>query len=180
QGHRVTSAGSLDGRRDWAKHTKLKDCNPWFHGKNPTTRSSNSQHRRGLPTAWRTVWIGRSESIRGVAGLVATMWVALTVALWAALACAQDGGPKKLIYYGWDVRDTQYVRDRWREMEQMPFDGTGIVVVVDRQAWRRGKTDTGNQLGWLLMGRRAFRIEEFREAIADLKVAKWRTFTDNF
>jgi len=106
----------------------------------------------------------------------------LAVALWAAAApaYAQDGGTKKLIYYGWGVRDTQYVRDHWQEMEQMPFDGTGIVVVVDRQAWRQGKTDTSNQLGWLVMGSRAFRVEEFREAIADLRAAKWRRFTDNF
>jgi hypothetical protein len=96
-----------------------------------------------------------------------------------APAGAQDD-PKKLIYYGWGVPDTQYVRDHWREMEQMPFDGTGIVVGVDRPAWQRGKTDTGNQLGWLVMGRRTFLVEEFRQSIADLKAARWRRFSDNF
>jgi len=102
--------------------------------------------------------------------------------LWLAcsLGWAQDGSAKKLIYYGWGIRDTQYVRDHWQEMEKMPFDGTGIIVAVDRQAWQQGKTDTGNQLGWQVMGKRAFRVEEFRDAIADLKTAKWRTFTDNF
>jgi hypothetical protein len=62
----------------------------------------------------------------------------------------------------------------------MPFDGTGIVVAVDRQAWQQGKTDTSNQLGWQVMGKRLFRIEEFHETIADLQAAKWRTLTDNF
>ncbi len=62
----------------------------------------------------------------------------------------------------------------------MPFDGTGIVVAVDRQSWGQGKTDTGNQLGWLVMGTRAFRVEEFRPAIADLRAAEWRRFGDNF
>lgn len=102
--------------------------------------------------------------------------------LWLAcsLGWAQDGGAKKLIYYGWGIRDTQYIRDHWQDMEKMPFDGTGISVAVDRQAWQQGKTDTGNQLGWQLMGKRAFHIEEFHDAIADLKAAKWRTFTDNF
>src|SRR5439155_16504150 len=40
--------------------------------------------------------------------------------------------------------------------------------------------DTGNQLAWQMMGQRAFREEEFRDAIADLKEAKWKRFTDNF
>ena len=106
--------------------------------------------------------------------------LAFLVGLLPGPALAQDAGPKKLIYYGWGVRDTQYVRDHWRGMEQMPFDGMGIVVAVDRRAWQQGKTDTGNQLGWLVMGRRAFLVEEFRLPIADLRAAGWRTFSDNF
>jgi hypothetical protein len=65
-------------------------------------------------------------------------------------------------------------------MEQMPFDGTGIIVAIDRQGWQQGKQATDNQLGWQVMGKRQFRIEEFGEAMADLKAAKWRMFTDNF
>jgi len=65
-------------------------------------------------------------------------------------------------------------------MEKMPFDGMGITVAVDRQAWQQGKRDTGNQLGWQAMGRRAFQVEEFRDAIADLTAAQWQTMTDNF
>ena len=87
---------------------------------------------------------------------------------------------KKLIYYGWGSPDTMYVRDHWREMEEMPFDGVGIVVPLDRRAWQQGKRDTGNQLGWQLMGKKGFRIEDFRDTIADLKAANWRKFTDNF
>lgn len=100
--------------------------------------------------------------------------------LWWAHGWTREEGAKKLIYYGWGVRDTQYVRDHWRQMEEMPFDGVGIVVAVDRQAWQRGEVSTGNQLGWQMMGKRLFREEEFREAMADLKAATWRTFTDNF
>jgi hypothetical protein len=88
--------------------------------------------------------------------------------------------PKKLIYYGWGSPDTQYVREHWQEMEQIPFDGVGIVVAVDRQAWQQGKHDTGNQLGWQAMGRRAFQPEEFRDAITDLMTAQWHTMTNNF
>jgi hypothetical protein len=95
-------------------------------------------------------------------------------------AWAQDGSSKKLIYFGWGSRDTQYVRDHWREMEDIPFDGTGILVAVDRHAWRQGTTAPANQLGWQLMGQRAFQLDQFREAITDLKAAKWQRFTDNF
>jgi hypothetical protein len=104
----------------------------------------------------------------------------LWLVLWCIPAWAQGPGAKKLIYFGWGVRDTQYVREHWQEMEQMPFDGTGIIVAVDRQGWQQGRQATDNQLGWQVMGKRSFRIEEFQEAIADLKAAKWRAFTDNF
>lgn len=87
---------------------------------------------------------------------------------------------KKLIYYGWGTRDTMYVREHWQEMEKMPFDGIGITVAIDRKAWQQGKTDTGNMLDWHLFGPKAFRLDDFRPAIADLKAAKWQKFTDNF
>lgn len=121
-----------------------------------------------------------------------TKWLFLLAiaGLWLVPACelgspslaieTQAGGAKKLIYYGWGIRDTQYIRDHWQEMEEIPFDGVGIVVAVDRQAWQRGERSTINQLGWQVMGQRPFHVEEFREVIADLKAARWRTFTDNF
>jgi hypothetical protein len=87
---------------------------------------------------------------------------------------------KKLIYYGWGSPDTRYVREQWIQMEEMPFDGVGIVVPVDRRAWAGGKRDTGNQLGWQVVGEREFRVDDFRDAIQDLKTAKWRKFSDNF
>jgi hypothetical protein len=107
-------------------------------------------------------------------------WCVLCLALWCAPVWAQASGAKKLIYYGWGIRDTQYIREHWHEMEQMPFDGMGIIVAIDRQGWQQGRQATDNQLGWQVMGKRLFRIEEFREAIEDLKAAKWRAFTDNF
>ena len=44
----------------------------------------------------------------------------------------------------------------------------------------RHRQVTDNQLGWQVMTKRLVRIEEFREAITDLKAAKWRAFIDNF
>src|SRR6266581_7646529 len=78
------------------------------------------------------------------------------VVLWPMQACAQNAAAKKLIYYGWGIPDTQYVRDHWSQMEAMPFDGVGIVVAIDRQAWQRGERSTENELGWQVMGPRAF------------------------
>ena len=87
---------------------------------------------------------------------------------------------KRVIYYGWGVRDTMFVRKHWREMERMPFDGTGIVVAIDRKAWLEGDTSTGNRLNWHIFGPKAFKLGDFREAIFDLKAARWRRFTENF
>lgn len=105
---------------------------------------------------------------------------ALILFLAPGLTLASGSKSKKVIYYGWGLPDTQYVRDHWREMEKMPFDGLGIVVAADRQLWQKGRRGTPNQLGWQVMGQRRFRMEDFRDAIADLKSARWRSFTDNF
>ncbi len=93
---------------------------------------------------------------------------------------AQQPPRKKLIYYGWGIRDTMFVREHWSEMEKMPFDGVGIAVAIDRKAWQQGETHTGNMLAWNLFGPKAFKLDDFRPAIADLKAAKWQRFTDNF
>lgn len=95
-------------------------------------------------------------------------------------AIAQGSRDKKIIYYGWGLPDTQYVRDHWREMEAMPLDGLGILVAIDREAWQRGVKGDSNQLGRQVMGQRQFRAEDFRESINDLKAARWHSFTDNF
>jgi len=87
---------------------------------------------------------------------------------------------KKIIYYGWGIPDTQYVRSHWREMEDAPFDGVGIAVAIDRDSWQRGYKGNPNQLGWQIMSSRRFRQEEFRETINDLKTARWQHFSENF
>jgi len=113
---------------------------------------------------------------------LAAVVLAVVAVLTGGAVAAEERAPaaKKLIYYGWGSPDSQYVREHWRDMETMPFDGVGIMVAVDRQAWQQGMRDTGNQLSWQMMGRRTFQVEEFREAIADLTAAKWQTMTDNF
>lgn len=114
---------------------------------------------------------------------IATLTISILIAcvgFCPAAVLAQNGGGKKLIYFGWGSPDTRYVRDHWQQMEEMPFDGVGVVVPMDYRAWQQGKRGTGNQLGWQLMGKKAFRVEDFRAAVEDLKVAKWDKFSDNF
>ncbi|MBZ0159113.1 hypothetical protein [Candidatus Methylomirabilis sp.] len=98
----------------------------------------------------------------------------------ALTAWSEEGGAKKLIYYGWGVRDTQYIREHWREMDQMPFDGMGITIAIDRSRPTTGDGATGNLLGWHVMGTRAFSVEAFRDAIADLRAPRFMSLTDNF
>jgi hypothetical protein len=102
------------------------------------------------------------------------------VGFWLSPGWVQEGGSKKLIYYGWGIRDTQYVRDHWREMEHMPFDGTGIKVAIDRTRPTTGNGVTVNLLGWQAMSATRFTLPQFQATIDDLKAARWTTFTDNF
>ena len=87
---------------------------------------------------------------------------------------------RKVIYHGWSTRDTAYVAEHWAEMEQLPFDGTGIGVALDRGRPTIGDGSTGNLLGWQAFGVKAFELDRFQQAIADLRTPAWRQFTDNF
>lgn len=98
----------------------------------------------------------------------------------AGAATPKRSAPKRVIYYGWGTRDTIYVRNHWREMERMPFDGIAFTVAIDRSKPTIGEGATANLLGWNLFGPRAFSLADFRPAIADLQAAKWHQFTDNF
>jgi hypothetical protein len=86
----------------------------------------------------------------------------------------------KVLYYGWSSPDTQQVRNGWAEMEDLPLDGIGILIAIQRDAWTQGARSTENQLGWQVMGRRAFRFEEFDAAVDDLRAPAWRRFQHNF
>src|SRR5215210_4787877 len=110
--------------------------------------------------------------------------LAIGTALWLWIGSAMGASeqerarlPKKLIYYGWSTRDTVYVRDHWREMEQMPFDGIGIHVAIDRAGVTTGAGSTGNLLSWQVFGPRAFRLADFQPAIADLRIPQWSHFS---
>ncbi|HMG36081.1 MAG TPA: hypothetical protein VKM94_19250 [Blastocatellia bacterium] len=95
-------------------------------------------------------------------------------------APAHSANKKKVVYYGWGLPDTQYVREHWREMEEMPLDGVGVLVAINRRTWQQGVRGDSNQLGRQITGVKQFRADDFDEAIADLTTAHWQSFTDNF
>ncbi len=99
------------------------------------------------------------------------------VATWLTDGVAAD---RKLIYYGWHNPTAGYAATHSREMEATAFDGTAIVLPIDRAAWDRGLRDTSNQLGWALFGARRFTTADFANEIAQLGATMWERFTDNF
>ena len=87
---------------------------------------------------------------------------------------------KKVIYYGWNTRDTAYVAEHWAEMEQTPFDGIGISIALDRARPTVGDGSTANLLGWQIFGAKEFSRAAFNDAVADLQKPRWTRFTENF
>jgi hypothetical protein len=82
----------------------------------------------------------------------------------------------RLVFYGWGMRESAWVREHWREMERMPFDGTGISVYASPG----GVSGDPRNFGTSLFGARAFRPDDVRRALDDLRVPRWTRFTDNF
>jgi len=88
--------------------------------------------------------------------------------------CSAHAADKKFIELGWDMPDTAFLREHFREMEQEgPFAG-----VIFRVA---AKTDdgkpVGTESGW---NREPWKQEWFNAALGDLKACKFSKYTDNF
>lgn len=107
-----------------------------------------------------------------------TLRIIALLLLTCGVSLAMEG--KKVIYHGWNNRDTAYVRDHWAAMEMMPFDGIGIGVALDRTKPTTGNGSTGNLLGWQSFGPTAFHTADFAQAITDLQTPQWQRFTENF
>ena len=85
-----------------------------------------------------------------------------------------------LVYYGWDIKDTSYLRPHWQEIDATsPFDGMGIKVAINPATWASGNNSTSNQLGWKLFSKEKFRIEQFFAQIGDLQSTAFTNVTDN-
>ena len=77
---------------------------------------------------------------------------------------------KKLIEWGWDEPDTQFIRQNIEKMEQMPFDGLVFHVTSSKDG----------SFVWEMWGNRRFELAEFQRAIDDLKATPFKRLTDLF
>lgn len=95
--------------------------------------------------------------------------IVLLVLLAMASAIAQPSrlpATKKLIEYGWDVPNPQFVADNIREMEKRPFDG-----VIFRLA--------GKYSGNIFSGGK-WNVADYQADFTALRRIEWGKFTDNF
>jgi len=76
---------------------------------------------------------------------------------------------KKIIYSGWDSPTTDFIKEKWKDMDKVPIDGFSLRIKI----YRKGPIHTGNDLGWNLGGNRRFKFEDFIQAIEDLKGVKF-------
>lgn len=91
------------------------------------------------------------------------------IGVFAGVALAQDAQElpkKKLIQYGWDCRNPDYIRANIREMEKKPFDG---IVFRLKDHSRIFSNKPWNE-----------ESEQFQKTLDDCKNIEWSKFTDNF
>ncbi|MDB6030198.1 MAG: hypothetical protein JWM16_536 [Verrucomicrobiales bacterium] len=95
----------------------------------------------------------------------------LAVLLESPFALAAD---KKLIEFGWDEPDTQFLRDYIAEMEKTPFDGCVFHAQYTRPNGKRG------DFMWECWGKQAFTEEQLQPALEELKATHFQKWTENF
>ena len=101
-------------------------------------------------------------------------------------SCASTGltsgqhGSTKIIYTGWDNKDTMYISDHAKEIDSIgTFNGIGIDIAIDRQKWAAGSKSTDNKLGWNLLSKKSFHYSDFSLTVDDLKTARLVNLTEN-
>lgn len=87
----------------------------------------------------------------------------------ARSAVSEHNPARKLIEFGWDEPDTEFLRGHLAEMERTPFDG--CVFHVENRAAPGGPIS----LTWQGWGRKAFTAGDFAVARADLEAIAGRT-----
>ena len=85
---------------------------------------------------------------------------------WLFVGCSAAiyAAEKKLIEFGWDEPDTQFMREHIAEMEKTPFDGCVFHINMTWQGW----------------GEKKFTEADVKSAVDDLKAVKFQRFTHNF
>ena len=97
----------------------------------------------------------------------------VTLLLTSALAGVAPAQDAKLIEFGWDEPDTQFMREHIREMEQTPFDGCVFHLTYPAA--------DGSQANftWECWGEKAFDRDLLWPAVDDLRALDSDTFTEN-
>lgn len=102
-----------------------------------------------------------------------TEMLPLIVVLWCAVFSA-SAADKKLIEFGWDEPDPEFMRQHIAEMKQTPFDGTVFHVNYGRPGGKQGS------FTWEAWGTNAFTRADLERAIEDLKQTDFGRFNQNF
>ena len=104
-----------------------------------------------------------------VAGLAATSFKSASAQTAPASSLSRIVKPnlpaKKLLEYGWDLPDSEYVRDHIQEMEKRPFDG--VIFRLPNEGGRVFVTDD-------------WKPEKLAPQLKVASDIKWNKFTDNF
>lgn len=83
-------------------------------------------------------------------------------------------GGKKLIEFGWDEPDTDFMRQHIAQMRATPFDGCVFHARVRRPGGTRGN------FAWECWGATAFADDALQEALDDLRRTPFGRFRENF
>jgi len=88
----------------------------------------------------------------------------------AASLCPAQGPQKKIIEWGWDEPDTEFLRANVGKMEELPFDGLVFHVTGSR----------GGNFTWEMWGSRKFELVELQKAIDNLKATRFKRLSERF
>ena len=103
--------------------------------------------------------------MRGFPTIIIPAGMLVALGAWPSAVPAQQAPTqKKLIEYGWDVRNPVYVREHIRDMEKLPFDGLIMRMAV----------------GGRVLVKEKWAEESVADDFEHLRNTEWGTFTDNF
>ena len=88
----------------------------------------------------------------------------------------KQGRDKRVIEFGWDIPDTEFVKNNISKMEEGPFNG-----VVIHAKYRGDGSKTEYYIEWIGFGGEYLHYnDKVKKAITNLKQTKFEKFSDNF
>ena len=108
--------------------------------------------------------------------ILSILLLLLFTTLCVNLSLEKQKKDKRVIEFGWDMPDTEFVKNNIPKMEKMPFDG----LVTQVKYWGDG-SDTGDYISWIGFGSMYLQYnDEVTKAIKNLQETNFQKFTDNF